>query len=265
MDTDSEAVSPGLSEAGPASPSASRAACRSCLRSTVARSRNCPGRRVLIRRRARPRASRAAGPPLLHTVIASTARPHRAAPCRRRGRGCGPHGPTVGSTGCPVRCRGSIRVPARYSLLVETRGARSRRRRAQSSPRGARSTREPLSRGAASTPPTAAASNAAEAASTARSPWRRPTICSPTGSPDARQADGHGRRGLARQVEREGERRSSRAGTALAVDLLDDGRPTANGGTATVGVISRSKRARKRWTSVHSSWRAGARACTARW
>src|SRR6266542_2265680 len=100
-----------------------------------------------------------------------------------------------------------------------------------------------------------AASNAAEAASTVRSAKRRPTICRPTGSlleviPTGTVAAGWPVRlnGNVNGIQPSGD-------TCCPSIALTPGRPTSNGGTATVGMSRRSKRARKRCTSVQNSWR----------
>ncbi len=87
------------------------------------------------------------------------------------------------------------------------------------------------------------------------SAWRRPTICSPTGSPALVKPTGTVAAGWPVRLngKQNGVQPSGEDGWPLT--SLSPGLPTSNAGTATVGVISRSKRARNRCTSVQSSWR----------
>src|SRR5207245_10746182 len=100
-----------------------------------------------------------------------------------------------------------------------------------------------------------AASKAAEAATTARSAKRRPTICNPTGNPAAVKPTGTVAAGCPVRLKGKQNGIQPRGETGSPLISLTAGRATGNGGTATVGVIKRSKRARKRCTSVQSSCR----------
>ena len=84
-----------------------------------------------------------------------------------------------------------------------------------------------------------ACSKAAAARSTSASSPRRPTICRPTGSPSTRAA-GHGRGGLAGDVERVGERRPGQVLGGAPGHLPGWSRPAANAVTGSVGVSIRS-------------------------
>src|SRR5689334_3235523 len=105
-----------------------------------------------------------------------------------------------------------------------------------------------------------AASNAAAAASTARSAWRRPTICSPTGSPSVVSPAGTDAAGW--PVRLNGYVNGIQPSTDTASPSISrGGRPSAaNGATAVVGVRSKSKRSENaRTSSQYSATRARAR------
>src|SRR5207248_10396005 len=105
-----------------------------------------------------------------------------------------------------------------------------------------------------------AVSYAAAAASTARSAWRRPTICRPTGRPSAVKPAGTETAGW--PVRLNGYVNGIQPSTETDSPSISRGGrpPAANGATAVVGVRRRSKRSENaRTSSQYSATRARAR------
>src|SRR5204862_266839 len=83
-----------------------------------------------------------------------------------------------------------------------------------------------------------------------------PDIGEPTGSPEAVKPTGTVAAGWPVRLNRYVNGIQPRADAGQPPISSTPPRPASNGATATVGVINKSKRARKRCTSVQRSWRA---------
>src|SRR5438552_360138 len=104
------------------------------------------------------------------------------------------------------------------------------------------------------------ASYAAAAARTARSAWRRPTICSPTGRPSAVNPAGTDTAGWPVRLNGYVNGIQPSTDTDSPSTSRGGGPAAANGATAVVGVNSRSKRSENaRTSSQYSATRARAR------